>query len=72
MILREDAPVRSCTEVGRGDYVQTKQGWRKIRRNTAFRRWFIPKTWTVEIEDGSELGVFDCLRYAKPCDLIHS
>ena len=62
-------PPRSCTQVGPGDFVLTRQGWARIATNTAHRRLFLPRTWTVITEDGRELGIYDCLRYAYAKDL---
>lgn len=67
--FRTSVPIRSCTQVGPGDYVLTCDGWTRITSNTAHRRLFIPRSWTITTEDGRVLGVFDCLRYARAGDL---
>jgi hypothetical protein len=62
-------PARTCTGVGPGDYVLTRRGWARIVTNSAHKRLFIPRAWTITTEDGRTLGVYDCLRYARAGDL---
>lgn len=70
MNRKENAPSRSVTEVGAGDFVKIGQSWQKIISNTAFGAEKPPRTWSVTTEDGRAYSMFDIKRYAKSEDII--
>lgn len=65
MTLRSDAPVRNVTEVGPGDYVKLDEGWLKIITNTAHNMLRTPRSWTIAVEGGREVGMYEIYRYAR-------
>lgn len=68
--LAADAPPRSITDVGIGDYIKIADGsWARIAYNSAFGAERTPRTWTVRTEHGGSYGMYDILRYAKAEDL---
>lgn len=68
-MLKRDAPSRSCTQVGPGDYVKIGHEWKRIADNTAHGQDRLPRTWTVTTEDGQRYTMFDINRYAMATDL---
>lgn len=66
--LRPDAPSRSVTEVGRGDYVKVGSRWERIESNSAAGAPRTPRDWTVQTEGGT-YGMYGINRYAKAEDL---
>lgn len=67
--LKSDAPSRSVTDVGRGDYVKIGGQWKEIASNSAAGAGHTPRHWTVETTDGGSYGMFSINRYAKKEDL---
>jgi hypothetical protein len=67
--LKSNAPSRSVTDVGRGDYVKIGSQWQKIESNSASGAEHTPRSWTVRTEGGGEHGMFGINRYAKAEDL---
>jgi hypothetical protein len=67
--LRPDAPSRSVTDVGPGDYVKIGRSWEKITSNSAHGAERTPRDWTVRTEDGGSHGMYGINRYAKAEDL---
>lgn len=69
MNLKNDAPSRSVTDVGPGDYVKIGSQWREIKFNSAHGQQRTPKSWTVRTTDGASHEMFGINRYAKKEDL---
>jgi len=67
--LKSNAPSRSVTDVGAGDYVKIGSSWQKIASNAAHGAAYTPRSWTVRTEGGGEYGMFGINRYAKAEDL---
>ena len=67
--LRTDAPIRSVTEVGSGDFVKVGTEWKRITTNSAAGETRTPRSWGITTEDGKSLGMFDISRYARASDL---
>lgn len=67
--LKTDAPSRSVTDVGPGDFVKIGSQWKQIESNTAAGAQHTPRHWTVTTTDGSSHGMFGVNRYAKKEDL---
>jgi hypothetical protein len=67
--LAADAPARSITEVGIGDYIKIADGsWVRIAYNSAFGAGSTPRTWIVRSEHGGVFTMYQILRYAKAAD----
>jgi hypothetical protein len=67
--LKQDAPSRSVTDVGAGDYVKIGSSWKRISSNSAEGAARVPKSWSVTTEDGETYSMWDVNRYAKREDL---
>lgn len=67
--LKPGAPTRDVTQVGRGDYIQTRDGWKKIASNTAKGAERTPRNWDVRTTDGCNYDMWQVIRYAKADDL---
>lgn len=67
--LKSNAPSRSCTDVGPGDYVKIGRHWERISSNSAHGADYTPRSWTVRTEGGGEYGMYGINRYAKAEDL---
>lgn len=67
--LKSDAPSRSVTDVGRGDYVKIGGQWKEIASNSAAGSERLPRDWTVTTTDGCSYGMFSINRYARKGDL---
>lgn len=67
--LKSNAPSRSVTDVGPGDYVKIGTSWQKITSNSAHGAQYTPRSWTVRTEGGGEHGMYGINRYAKAEDL---
>lgn len=67
--LKSNAPSRSVTDVGRGDYVKIGGQWKEIASNSAEGSDRTPRHWTVRTTDGGEYGMFGINRYAKKGDI---
>lgn len=67
--LKTNAPSRSVTDVGPGDYVKIGSQWQKIASNTAHGASHTPRSWSVRTEGGGEHGMCGINRYAKAEDL---
>jgi hypothetical protein len=67
--LKEDAPFRSVTDVGPGDYVKVGSEWKQIASNSAAGSERTPREWTVTTRDGGSYGMWNIKRYAKKGDL---
>jgi hypothetical protein len=70
--LKDDAPSRSVTDVGQGDYVKIGGSWERIASNSAAGASHTPRDWTVTTEDGAEYGMMNIQLYAKADDLERS
>lgn len=66
--LKNNAPVRSTTDVGPGDYVKIGSQLKQISSNTAHGAERAPRSWTVQTTDGGEYGMLRVNRYAKAED----
>lgn len=66
---RHDAPDRSVTDVGPGDYVKIGSHWERIAHNSAHGAERTPRDWTVRTEGGSSYGMYNINRYAKAEDM---
>jgi hypothetical protein len=66
---RADAPDRSVTEVGAGDYIKIGNRWETITHNTAAGATRTPNEWTVTTDRGRTYGMFSIYRYAKAEDM---
>ncbi len=66
--LKSNAPSRSVTDIGPGDYVKIGSHWEQIRSNSAHGAEHTPRSWTVRTESG-EHGMYGINRYAKAEDL---
>lgn len=66
---RQDAPTRSVTDVGPGDFVKVDHGWMPIAKNSAYGKDPAPREWTIETTDGETYGMFDIYLYAKYGDM---
>lgn len=65
---KKDAPQRSVTDVGQGDYVKIGTVWKPIAENNAGA----PKTSThrnIRTADGGRYSMWDVNRYAKAEDM---
>lgn len=65
---RTDAPSRSVTDIGPGDYVKIGSTWRQVESNSAHSAERTPRNWTI----CSEIGTHDMWAinsYAKAEDL---
>lgn len=69
MPLKRDAPSRSVTDVGKGDFVKIGTQWREIHSNTAAGAQRTPRNWTVTTTDGGSHGMHGIRRYAKAEDM---
>ena len=67
--LKSNAPSRSVTDVGPGDYVKIGSHWEKVTSNSAHGADHTPRSWTVRTEGGGEHGMYGINRYAKAEDL---
>ena len=67
--LKNNAPSRSVTDVGPGDYVKIGSSLQKVTSNTAQGAEHTPRSWSVKTESGSTHGMFGINRYAKADDL---
>ena len=67
--LKPEAPVRSATDVGAGDYVKVNGQWKPIASNSAEGSERTPRNWTVRTEDGASYDMYSISRYAKAADL---
>lgn len=67
MRLKADAPPRTVTDVGPGDYVKIGSHWEKVEHNSAHGAES-PRDWTVRTERGAH-GMWGINRYAKAGDL---
>jgi len=67
--LKSNAPSRSVTAVGAGDYIKIGSHWEKIASNSATGAERTPRSWSVRTESGGEHGMFGINRYAKAEDL---
>lgn len=66
---RVDAPSRSVTEVGPGDFVKVADGWLRIHSNSAFEADPLPRSWVIVTQDGMAHGMYDIGLYAKAEDM---
>ena len=66
--LKAEAPIRNVTEVGPGDFVRIGRQWIEILSNTAHGAPELPKSWSIECDDGNCYGMFSVDRYAKQED----
>lgn len=66
---KSDAPNRSATDVGPGDFVKIGSQWKPIESNSAHGAKRIPREWTVRTTDGGTYDMFGVNRYAKAEDL---
>lgn len=66
---RSDAPSRSATDVGPGDYVKIGSSWQKIASNSAHGAERTPREWTVRTEGGGSHGMYGINAYAKHEDM---
>jgi hypothetical protein len=66
---KPDAPFRSATEVGPGDFVKIGQTWREIASNTAQGSPVTPKSWEIKTRDGTSHDGWGINRYAKAEDI---
>jgi hypothetical protein len=62
-----DAPDRSVSEVGAGDYVLIGSSWEQITYNSATGVEH-PREWTIRTEQG-EYDMYSIYRYAKAEDM---
>ena len=62
MRLKLGAPTRDVTEVGRGDYIQTRDGWKRIVSNTAEGAERVPRNWEVQTADESSYDMWQVIR----------
>jgi hypothetical protein len=70
MTRRMDAPDRSISDVGPGDYVKIGSRWEKIASNSATGKQRLDwKTETVRTESGGAHGMMGINRYAKAEDM---
>ena len=69
MPLKADAPVRTVTEIGKGDFVKVGSEWKEVHTNTAHGFEKTPRDWLVTTMDGAMHNMFDINRYAKAEDL---
>lgn len=67
--LKNDAPSRSVTDVGPGDYVKIGTQWKQISSNSAEGASHTPRHWDVKTTDGGSYGMFNVNRYAKKEDI---
>lgn len=67
--LKPDAPSRSVTDVGPGDYVKVGSQWEQIKSNSATGASRTPREWTIVTESERRLGMYDIRRYAKAEDI---
>jgi hypothetical protein len=65
---RDDAPSRSVTEVGPGDYIKIGSHWKRIHENSA-QGSRAPRNWTILTEDGMAFGEWRINRFAKAEDM---
>jgi hypothetical protein len=70
--LDPNAPSRSVTDVGAGDYVKIGSSWERIEHNSAAGAANGQEAypWTVRTESGRSYGGMSINRYAKAEDLI--
>lgn len=67
--VKSDAPSRSCTDVGPGDFIKVGPGWVEIESNTAHGQPRTPRDWAVTDVNGVRHSMFGINRYAKAGDL---
>lgn len=68
-VLKSQAPTRSVTDVGPGDYVKIGRRWEQIKSNSAHGASRTPREWTVSTTNGGAYGMYGINRYAKAEDL---
>jgi hypothetical protein len=68
MRLKTEDLVRSYKEVGSGDFVQVKDGWKRIAEEPETESR-IPNEWKITTEDRCVYNGWRVLRYAKAEDL---
>jgi hypothetical protein len=66
---KDDAPVRSVTEITTGDYVKVGSRWQRVASNSAAGENRTPRDWTVQLENGASRGPMSINRYAKAEDI---
>jgi hypothetical protein len=65
---KADAPHRSVTDIGPGDYIKDLSGqWVQVTHNTAAGAERTPREWTVTA-DGRAHGMYSIRAYAKAED----
>lgn len=65
---RDDAPSRSVTEVGPGDYIKIGSRWKRVEANSAEGASHL-RSWSVRTEDGMIHDMWSINRYAKAEDM---
>jgi len=63
-----DAPHRSVTQVGPGDFVKVGPQWVEIKQNSAHGEATTPRRWRIETEGGI-YDMWDINAYAKREDM---
>jgi hypothetical protein len=68
---RAGAPVRSVTDVGRGDFVKVRGEWKRLLEQpvSAGVNEKLPSNWYCETEDGGSYDMYQVDRYAKAQDM---
>ena len=68
--IKSNAPSRSVTDVGPGDYIKAGGQFHRIVSNSAHGANYTPRSWTIITEDGSRgYGMYDIQLYAKAEDV---
>jgi hypothetical protein len=67
--LKADAPDRSVTDVGPGDFIKMGGVWQQIVSNSATGATRTPRSWSIRTQDGRTYGMYQIQQYAKASDM---